>query len=456
MSLRQRLGKGPGGQTPVSCQQPEDDARQAAFQELKGRMHYKVIDKVDLAQISQAADGSMDKELEGAIAQVLEGESVQLAPDERARLIIEIKDEVMGLGPLEPLLADESVSEIMCNGYNRVYVERCGRLTKATARFRDDAHLLKIIDKIATKVGRRIDESSPMVDARLADGSRVNAIIPPLALDGPSLTIRKFAKDPLTVADLIRYGSITPELAQVIKGVVTARLNVVISGGTGSGKTTLLNVFSSFIPFGERIVTIEDSAELQLQQEHVVRLETRPPNIEGVGQVTMRDLVRNCLRMRPDRIVVGECRGGEALDMMQAMSTGHDGSLTTIHANSPRDCVSRMETLVSMGGLDISERAIRRQIASAVEVIVQVARLSDGSRKVISFSEITGMEGDMVTMQEIFKFQQSGVDEKGKVIGHFGPTGIRPSFSEKLKSHGVDLDSGLFGGERRLGLGANP
>ncbi len=454
MSLRQRLGKAPAGDvnTPTT---PEDDERQAAYQQLKGRMHYKVIDKVDLAQLSQNLDASVDKDLETAIAQVLDAEDTQLGPEERQRLILEIKDEVLGLGPLEPLLADESITEIMCNRYNMIYVERGGRLTKVPVRFRDDAHLLKIIDKIATSVGRRIDESSPMVDARLADGSRVNAIIPPLALDGPSLTIRKFAKDPLKVTDLIRFGSFSPELARVMEGVVLARLNVIISGGTGSGKTTLLNVFSSFIPHDERIVTIEDSAELQLQQDHVVRLETRPANIEGSGEVAMRDLVKNSLRMRPDRIVVGECRGGEALDMMQAMSTGHDGSLTTVHANNPRDCISRLETLVSMGGLDISEKAIRRQISSAVDVIVQVARLSDGSRKVTSFSEVTGMEGDMVTMQEIFKFTQTGVDDRGKVLGEFGPTGIRPSFSQKLKAHGFDLDSNLFGGpDRRIGMGS--
>jgi pilus assembly protein CpaF len=303
---------------------------------------------------------------------------------------------------------------------------------------------MKIIDKIATNIGRRIDESSPMVDARLADGSRVNAIISPLAIDGPSLTIRKFSKDPLKVADLIKFGSISAQAARLMEGVVKARLNVIISGGTGSGKTTMLNVFSSFIPHDERIITIEDSAELQLQQDHVVRLETRPPNMEGHGEITIRDLVKNCLRMRPDRIVVGEVRSGEALDMMQAMSTGHDGSITTLHANSPRDCLSRLETLVAMGGLDISEKAIRRQIASAVHVIVQVARLTDGSRKVISFSEITGMEGNTITLQEIFKFEQTGVDQQGKVMGQFGPTGIRPAFSRKLKAYGFELDGNMF------------
>jgi pilus assembly protein CpaF len=452
MGLRERLGKPADskakpdkGKNADSAPSPAMMEMQSAFQELKGRMHYKVIDQVDLGRLSKLDDEAANRELETAIKTVLEKENISLPQKEREQLVLEIRHEVLGLGPLEPLLADESISEIMCNSYDRIYIEQNGRLTKAGTRFRDDAHLLKIIDKIATAVGRRVDESSPMVDARLADGSRVNAIIPPLALDGPALTIRKFSKDPLQVEDLIRFGSISRATAKVMEGVVKARLNVIISGGTGSGKTTLLNVFSSFIPPKERIVTVEDSAELQLQQEHVVRLETRPPNIEGHGEVTMRDLVKNCLRMRPDRIVVGECRSGEALDMMQAMSTGHDGSLTTIHANSPRDCISRLETLVSMGGLEISEKAIRRQIASALDVIVQVARLSDGTRKVISFSEVTGMESDTVTLQEIFRYEQTGVDAMGNVKGHFGPTGIRPAFAGKLAAHGFDLDADLFG-----------
>ena len=452
MGLRERLGrpvennkKPEKGKSQEAAPSPAVMEMQSAFQELKGRMHYKVIDQVDLGRLSKLDDEVASRELETAIKTVLENENVSLPQQEREQLVLEIRHEVLGLGPLEPLLADETISEIMCNSYDRIYIEQNGRLTKAPIRFRDDAHLLKIIDKIATAVGRRVDESSPMVDARLADGSRVNAIIPPLALDGPALTIRKFSKDPLQVEDMVRFGSISRATAKVMEGVVKARLNVIISGGTGSGKTTLLNVFSSFIPPNERIVTVEDSAELQLQQEHVVRLETRPPNIEGHGEVTMRDLVKNCLRMRPDRIVVGECRSGEALDMMQAMSTGHDGSLTTIHANSPRDCISRLETLVSMGGLEISEKAIRRQIASALDVIVQVARLSDGTRKVISFSEVTGMESDTVTLQEIFRYEQTGVDAMGNVKGHFGPTGIRPAFAGKLAAHGFDLDADLFG-----------
>jgi len=444
VSLRERLG----GSAPPSGKavevRPVDDQRESAYQDLKGRIHYKVIDQMDLSLLTDSTSGLAESELEYAILAVLEEESVTLSKQERDVLVSEIKDEVLGLGPLEPLLVDETITEIMCNRYNQVYVERAGRLIKVPVRFRNDQHMLKIIDKIATAVGRRIDESSPMVDARLADGSRVNAIIPPLALDGPALTIRKFSKDPLQVDDLIRFGSISPQAAKVMEGVVKARLNVIISGGTGSGKTTLLNVFSSFIPKADRIITIEDSAELQLQQDHVVRLETRPPNIEGHGQVTMRDLVRNSLRMRPDRIVVGEVRGGEALDMMQAMSTGHDGSLTTLHANNPRDCLNRLETLVSMGGLEISEKAIRRQIANAIDVVVQVARLQDGSRKVVSFTEVTGMEGDVVTLQEIFKFEQTGIDEAGRVVGQFGPSGIRPRFSEKLKTHGIDLDAELF------------
>ena len=454
MSLRERLGGSSAGQTqtganhqPAQAQAVElptrENPREQAYQDLKGRVHYEVIEQLDLSALSEAGD-TVDLELDAAIQTVLDAEAHDLSKAERDRLVREIKDEVLGLGPLEPLLAEEAISEIMCNAYNKVFVERKGKLVLSDVRFRNDNHLLKIIDKIASAIGRRIDESSPMVDARLADGSRVNAIIPPLALDGPVLTIRKFMKDPLKIDDLIRFGSVNAQAGKVMQGCVTARLNCIISGGTGSGKTTLLNVLSSFIPHDERIITVEDSAELQLQQEHVVRLETRPPNIEGQGAVTMRDLVKNTLRMRPDRIVVGECRGGEALDMMQAMSTGHDGSLTTVHANNPRDCISRLETLVSMGGLDISEKAIRRQIASAVDVIIQIARLQDGSRKVTSFTEVTGMEGDVVTLQEIFKFEQSGVDENGKVIGQFGPTGIRPSFSAKLAAHGFDLGAELF------------
>jgi len=445
MSLRKRLGEDPANNNVVHINYPEDEVKETSYQELKGHLHYKVIDKVDLAVLSQTSSEMVEKNLESAILKVLSEEpELSINKTERAQLVSELKNELLGLGPLEPLLSDNTITEIMCNDYKKIFIERNGKIVSAPIRFRNNRHLLKIIDKIAAAVGRRIDESSPMVDARLKDGSRVNAIIPPLALDGPALTIRKFSEDPLQVNDLIRFGSISPEAAKVMKAVVKMRLNVIVSGGTGSGKTTLLNVFSSFIPSHDRIVTVEDSAELQLQQKHVIRLETRPPNIEGHGEVTIRDLVRNCLRMRPDRIVVGEVRGGEALDMIQAMNTGHDGSLTTIHANTPRDCLYRLETLVSMGGLEITEMAIRRQIASAIEVIVQVARLSDGSRKVVSITEVSGMEGDIITLQEIFKFEQTGVNENGKVSGQFKSTGIRPRFSTRLKAFGIELKGDLF------------
>ena len=448
MSLKERLRQ-PGTVVAAPAADPADEARESALQDLKGRVHYKVIDQLDLSLLSDRPDRQAEKELEMVIRAVVEAEPDPLSQAERDRLVREIKNEVLGLGPLEPVLADPTVSDILVNGYNQVYVERRGRLEKVPVRFRDDQHLLKIIDKIASAVGRRIDESSPMVDARLADGSRVNAIIPPLALDGPALSIRKFSVDPLTVDDLIRLGTISPAAARLLEAVVKARLNVLISGGTGSGKTTMLNVMSSFIPSHERIVTIEDSAELQLQQEHVVRLETRPPNIEGHGEVTLRDLVRNALRMRPDRIVVGEVRGGEALDMMQAMNTGHDGSLTTIHANSPRDALLRLETMMSMSGLEIPDKALRRQVASAVDIVLQLSRLSDGSRRLVSFQEITGMEDEVITMQEIFRFTQTGVDEGGRIQGHFGPTGIRPRCAERIAAYGIELDGEMFNASAR-------
>ncbi len=451
MSLKERLRR-PGTLPPARVSQSSDEARESALQDLKGRVHYRVIDQLDLSLLSERPDRQAEKELEMVIRAVIEAEPDPLSQAECDRLVGEIKNEVLGLGPLEPVLADPTVSDILVNGYNQVYVERRGRLEKVAVRFRDDQHLLKIIDKIASAVGRRIDESSPMVDARLADGSRVNAIIPPLALDGPALSIRKFSVDPLTVDDLIRLGTINPAAARLLEAVVKARLNVLISGGTGSGKTTMLNVMSSFIPSRERIVTIEDSAELQLQQEHVVRLETRPPNIEGHGEVTLRDLVRNALRMRPDRIVVGEVRGGEALDMMQAMNTGHDGSLTTIHANSPRDALLRLETMMSMSGLEIPDKALRRQVASAVDIVLQLSRLSDGSRRLVSFQEITGMEDEVITMQEIFRFTQTGVDEGGRIQGHFGPTGIRPRCAERIAAYGMELDGEMFNaGSRESG-----
>ena len=443
MSLRERLA-GKSGLTVVGAEAPADDERERAYQDLKARVHYQVIDRLDLSLLSASPGQQAEKDLTLAVRQIVDGQSDPLSQTEREALVREIKNEVLGLGPLEPLLADPTISDILVNGPHKVYVERSGRLVRVNVRFRDDQHLLKIIDKIATAVGRRVDESSPMVDARLADGSRVNAIIPPLTLDGPSLSIRKFAVDPLRVDDLVRIGTITPGAARLMEAIVKSRLNVIISGGTGTGKTTFLNVMSGFIPTHERIVTIEDSAELQLQQEHVVRLETRPANIEGHGEVALRDLVRNALRMRPDRIVVGEVRGGEALDMMQAMNTGHDGSLTTVHANSPRDALSRLETMMSMAGLEIPDKAIRQQVASAVDIVIQLARLADGSRRLISLCELTGIEGDTVSMQEIFRYAQQGVDDRGRVIGRFGPTGIRPRCAERIRSHGIELDAAMF------------
>jgi pilus assembly protein CpaF len=373
-----------------------------------------------------------------------EENGVPLNLSERERLFSEIQDEVMGLGPLEPFLQDPSVSDILANTYRQIYVERFGKLELTEARFKDDTHLRKIIDKIVSSVGRRIDESSPMVDARLSDGSRVNAIIPPLAIDGPILSIRRFAKDPLELDDLLTLGTLTPEIGELLKGVVKSKLNVLISGGTGSGKTTLLNVLSRFIPEEERIVTIEDSAELQLKQEHVVRLETRPPNIEGKGEITQRDLVRNSLRMRPDRIIVGEVRGQEAFDMLQAMNTGHEGSLTTVHANSPRDALLRVESMVAMTGLDIPSDYTRRYISSALDVLIHVARLSDGTRKVVEFQEITGMEGNIITLQGIFSFEQTDIGDDRKVKGRFRIHGVRPKFIEKFNAFGIDVSRDLL------------
>jgi pilus assembly protein CpaF len=376
--------------------------------------------------------------------QVLTQENIILSRPERERLFEGIVAEILGFGPLEPLLADENVSEIMVNGPEKVFVERKGKLSKTNILFENNEHVMKVIDRIVSPLGRRVDESSPYVDARLPDGSRVNAIIPPLALNGPTLTIRKFEKDPLTIDDLVRFGSLSPEVAEFLRACVMARLNMVVSGGTGSGKTTLLNVLSSFIPNDERIITVENAAELQLRQEHVVTLESRPPNIEGKGEVTIRDLVINTLRMRPDRIVVGECRAGETLDMLQAMNTGHDGSLTTAHANSPRDVLSRLETMCLMAGMDLPVRAIREQVAAAVDLIVQQARLRDGSRKVTTVTEVQGMEGDVIVMSDIFVFEQQGI-ENGKIIGRLKPTGIRPKFSERIEVAGISLPPNIFG-----------
>jgi pilus assembly protein CpaF len=414
------------------------------YQELKDRLHQRVIEMLDLTAINSMSQEAVTVQLTKLIEQLLQQESVPLNQRERTQLTQDILHEVLGLGPLEPLLADQTINDILVNGYKQVFVERYGRLELTSVRFKDDAHLKKIIERIVSRIGRRIDESVPMVDARLADGSRVNAIIPPLAIDGPSLSIRKFSKDPLQLSHLVEKQSLTPQIGELLKAIVQARLNVLISGGTGSGKTTLLNVLSGFIPNNERIVTIEDAAELQLRQDHVVRLETRPANIEGKGEIAQRDLVKNALRMRPDRILLGDVRGEESQDMLQAMNTGHDGSLTTVHANSCRDALTRIETLVSMAGFNLAAKAMRHYVSSALDVIIQIARLSDGTRKLISLQEVVGMEGDLITLQELFTFQQTGLDEKRKVKGRFKATGVRPKFAERMAARGVALPSDLF------------
>jgi pilus assembly protein CpaF len=431
-----------GGQTAGS--RGEDANKEDTFNELKSRLHYRLLDMLDLARLSQAGDTQLQQDLRRGIDIILQEDNIALSSSEKDRLSKEIRDELMGYGPLEPLLHDPSISDILVNSFNRIWVERKGKLQRESVRFKDNAHLLKIIEKIASGVGRRIDESCPMVDARLPDGSRVNAIIPPLALDGPALSIRKFSKDPYKVHHLVQFGAITEEVAQVLDAMVKARLNILISGGTGSGKTTFLNVLSSFIPSDERIITIEDAAELQLQQEHVVRLETRPPNMEGTGEITQRDLVRNALRMRPERIILGEIRQAEALDMLQAMNTGHDGSLATIHANTPRDALVRLETMVAMGGVSIPDKALRHQVSSAIHAVCQLSRLKDGSRKMMHLNEIVGMEGETIVMQEIFYFEQQGLNEEGKVKGRFRTTGIRPKFMTQLEALGVALPPNIF------------
>jgi pilus assembly protein CpaF len=411
---------------------------------VKEAIHRRLIQKLNLDRINDVRREDVRREVSSILEELVVGESTPMNLQERERLSQEVLDEVFGLGPLEPLLADPTVSDILVNTFSKVYVERKGLLEATNVQFRDDAHLMSIIDRIVSAIGRRVDESSPMVDARLPDGSRVNAIIPPLSVDGPCLSIRRFSRDPLTAEDLLANNAFTAPMLELLQGCVKARLNILISGGTGAGKTTLLNVLSSYLSDRERIVTIEDAAELQLHQEHVVRLETRPPNIEGKGAIYQRQLLINCLRMRPDRIIVGEVRGEEALDMLQAMNTGHDGSLTTIHANSPRDALSRLETMVAMSALNIPDSAVRRQIASAIDVVVQITRLSDGTRKVTNFTEITGMEGDVITMQDIFVFRKRGVHESGAVMGEFMPVGIRPKFAERLAVTGISLPANMF------------
>ena len=425
---------------------------QDKFNELKARVHDRLVEILDLKLIDKLDEQTLRQEIRRLTTNILanEGTKTPLNAEERERFYREIQDEILGLGPIEPFMQDPSVSDILVNSCRQIYVERHGKLELTNARFKDDAHLRKIIDRIVSAVGRRIDESTPMVDARLPDGSRVNAVIPPVAIDGPSLSIRRFSVDPLEMEDLITLKTLTPEIGELLKGIVQSRLNVLISGGTGTGKTTLLNVLSRFIPNDERIVTIEDSAELQLKQEHVVRLETRPANIEGKGEIMSRDLVRNSLRMRPDRIIVGEVRSGEVVDMLQAMNTGHDGSLATLHANTPRDALLRLETLVAMSGLNIPHEAVRRYIASALNVVIQISRLVDGSRKVTSLSEITGMEGNTITMQEIFSFEQTGLHPNGKVKGRFRMSGIMPRFVERFKANSIPVPFDIISGDRVL------
>ncbi len=443
MALRERLVKDTGFLTSGN-NNGSDGSGLNTFQEMKSRLHRALINRMDLTKLSSLTAEQVREEVARLAESTLAQEATPISAAERERLINEVHHELFGLGPLEPLLADSTISDILVNSHRTIYIERRGKLELTKVEFKDDEHLMRVIERIVSTVGRRIDESSPMVDARLRDGSRVNAIIPPLSIDGPVLSIRRFGAEPLRMAALVENKALTKEIAEMVQMCVIARLNVLISGGTGAGKTTLLNALSAFIPENERIVTIEDSAELQLQQPHTVRLETRPPNIEGRGEVTQRDLVRNALRMRPDRIVIGEVRGGEAIDMLQAMNTGHDGSLTTIHANTPRDALSRLETMIQMTGMNLSERAMRQQIASAIDLVLQVARLSDGTRRITSISEITGMEGDTITMQEIFQFERTGVGAQGQVLGRFRPTGIRPRFAERLKACGLQMPRMFF------------
>lgn len=453
MSLLTRLGRAAGENRQVnifaSRSEGQDTAAERSYQQVKQRIHQRIVDEMTPAEQAMLSSVHQDphqvETLIGDYCQrVLDEDPFAIPQGEKPRLIADIRDEVLGLGPIEALRKDDSITEIMVNGPHQVFVERMGKLELTDVKFHDTAHLMNIIERILTPLGRRVDESSPLVDARLEDGSRVNIIIPPLSLIGPCLTIRKFSKTPLTVDNLISFGTMDEKMATFLRACIKARVNILVSGGTGSGKTTTLNVISSFIPEGERIVTIEDAAELRLQQQHVVTLEARPANLEGRGAITIRDLVRNALRMRPDRIIVGEVRTGEALDMLQAMNTGHDGSLTTAHANSPRDALSRLETMVMMSGLDLPERAIREQISSAIDLILHQSRMRDGSRKITYITEVQHMEGSTITTQDLFRFEQTGFDNNGKVIGHFMPTGMQPEFLEKFEISGIKLPEGFF------------
>ena len=442
MDFKQNSGK---PKNPFETESPDStQQRRDSFQELKTRLHQKLIDRLDLTALANLDSRMLQAQIKEATEVLLSEENLFLSKDGKERLITEIQSETLGLGPIEPLLHDAEISDILVNTYAQCYIERNGKLELTDIRFKDDNHLMLIIDRILSAVGRRVDEASPMVDARLADGSRVNAIIPPISLDGPILSIRKFRSDILSMDDLLKNNSTSFAMIQFLQGIVKARLNVLISGGTGAGKTTLLNILSGYIPATERVITVEDSAELRLQQPHVVRLETRPANMEGKGQIIQRDLVRNALRMRPNRIIVGEVRGPEIYDMLQAMNTGHDGSLTTIHANGPRDVLLRLETLMLLSGIDIPERAIRELISSAIDVVIQINRYSDGTRKVASISEIVGMERSTITMQEVFMFERTGVGEYGEILGNFKPTGIRPKFLNRILSSGVHLPSDIF------------
>jgi len=429
---------------PTNVSLRPENSKEGSFEQLKQRIHSKLVDKLDLSRVGELEGDVLRREIRLVVEHLCDSEDTLLNRSERERLIDEVLDETFGLGPLEVLLKDASISDILINGPKHIYVERRGKIEKTNVVFRDNDHLVQIIDRIISKVGRRVDETCPMVDARMPDGSRFNAIIPPLALDGACVSIRRFGANPLKLEDLLNFKAFTPEMVMLLEGAIKARLNIIISGGTGSGKTTLLNTLSSFISNSDRIVTIEDAAELQLQQDHVVRLETRPPNIEGKGEVTATDLVRNALRMRPERIIIGECRGAETLDMLQAMNTGHEGSMTTLHANSPRDAIARLETMIMMAGFDLPLKAMRTQIASAVDLIVQANRLQGGPRKITQITEVLGMEQETIVMQDIYKFEQTGVDENGRAYGSFIASGIRPSFMPRLESAGVRLPSSAF------------